>query len=59
MNFTRLLQAPPNSFFLFGPRGVGKSTWVKEELRPDFKINLFKKRVSVCDSDASVVVYIL
>ena len=28
----RLLKFPERSFFLFGPRGVGKSTWLKEVL---------------------------
>lgn len=31
---TRLLQRPNRSFFLFGPRGTGKSTWLQEVL-PD------------------------
>ena len=31
---TRLLKLPDRSFFLFGPRGVGKTTWLKEVL-PD------------------------
>lgn len=31
---TRLLKIPDLSFFLFGPRGVGKTTWLKEVL-PD------------------------
>ena len=31
---TRLLKVPDISFFLFGPRGVGKTTWLKEVL-PD------------------------
>jgi len=31
---TRLLKVPDLSFFLFGPRGVGKTTWLKEVL-PD------------------------
>lgn len=26
----RILTAPEHSFFLFGPRGIGKSTWLKE-----------------------------
>jgi len=26
----RLLRAPERSFFLFGPRGVGKSTWLRQ-----------------------------
>lgn len=30
--FKRLLRAPDHSFFLFGPRGVGKSTWLKNIL---------------------------
>lgn len=33
--YPRLLQPPPKqSFFLFGPRGVGKTAWVREQL-PD------------------------
>jgi predicted AAA+ superfamily ATPase len=28
----RLLAAPARSFFLFGPRGTGKSTWLRERL---------------------------
>ena len=28
----RLLKVPERSFFLFGPRGVGKSTWLKDVL---------------------------
>lgn len=31
---SRLLKPPDRSFFLFGPRGVGKSTWLKQVL-PD------------------------
>ncbi|MBN2551739.1 MAG: ATP-binding protein, partial [Spirochaetales bacterium] len=27
--YTRLLQKPGNSIFLFGPRGTGKSTWIR------------------------------
>jgi len=27
--FTRLLNIPRDSFFLFGPRGTGKSTWIQ------------------------------
>jgi len=30
--YSRLLKPPKNkSFFLFGPRGTGKTTWVKSE----------------------------
>ncbi|MCC7519943.1 MAG: ATP-binding protein [Verrucomicrobiae bacterium] len=32
--FTRLLTLPQHSFFLFGPRGTGKTTWLKQAL-PD------------------------
>jgi predicted AAA+ superfamily ATPase len=28
--YARLLKKPNNSIFLFGPRGTGKSTWIKE-----------------------------
>jgi len=29
--YTRLFQAPQSSFFLFGLRGSGKSTWARQE----------------------------
>lgn len=33
--FRRLAKVPPNrSFFLFGARGTGKSTWLREQLPP-------------------------
>lgn len=32
--YTRRLQAPERSFFLFGPRGTGKTTWLRQVL-PD------------------------
>ncbi len=28
-DYPRLLDPPRASFFLFGPRGVGKSTWLR------------------------------
>ena len=31
-HIARLLKLPNRSFFLFGPRGVGKTTWLKEVL---------------------------
>jgi predicted AAA+ superfamily ATPase len=31
----RLLRMPEKSFFVFGPRGVGKSTWLRQVLPPD------------------------
>lgn len=30
------------SYFLFGPRGTGKSTWIKEVFRPDVYIDLLE-----------------
>ena len=30
--FPRLLPLPSSSFFLFGPRGTGKSSWVRAQL---------------------------
>ncbi|MBU4201367.1 MAG: AAA family ATPase [Verrucomicrobia bacterium] len=36
----RLLRAPQRSFFLFGPRGIGKSTWLKEVLRTAVYVDL-------------------
>lgn len=34
-HYHRLLKLPSGSFFLFGPRGVGKSTWLREILPPN------------------------
>lgn len=36
----RILEAPPGSFFLFGPRGTGKSTWLRTVLPEAHTINL-------------------
>lgn len=30
--FARRMRVPPRSFFLFGPRGTGKTTWLKRNL---------------------------
>jgi predicted AAA+ superfamily ATPase len=30
--FTRRAQLPDRSFFLFGPRGTGKTTWLRQAL---------------------------
>jgi uncharacterized protein len=38
--FPRLLQPPKRSFFLFGPRGTGKSTWVKAGLPKAIRLDL-------------------
>jgi predicted AAA+ superfamily ATPase len=36
----RLVRPPAQSFFLFGPRGSGKSTWVRHELPKAARIDL-------------------
>lgn len=36
----RFLPAPNKSFFLFGPRGTGKSTWTQEAFRDALRIDL-------------------
>lgn len=36
----RLLKTPSQSFFLFGPRGTGKSTWVAERYPRAERIDL-------------------
>ena len=38
--FQRLLKKPDRSFFLFGPRGVGKSTWLKHALPKAYFLDL-------------------
>jgi len=30
--YARLLEVPRGSFFLFGPRGTGKSTWLRQRI---------------------------
>jgi predicted AAA+ superfamily ATPase len=36
----RLLRRPDRSFFLFGPRGTGKSTWLQQELPEAYRLDL-------------------
>lgn len=38
--FTRTLTRPSNAFFLFGPRGTGKSTWTRSRLPDALVVNL-------------------
>lgn len=38
--FARDLPVPGSSFFLFGPRGTGKSTWVRSNLADALVVNL-------------------
>lgn len=44
MTSQRILKKPEKSFFLLGPRATGKSTWLKEQVKPDFIIDLLKAR---------------
>ncbi|MEW6374743.1 MAG: hypothetical protein AB1502_03005 [Thermodesulfobacteriota bacterium] len=37
----RLLRCPERSFFLFGPRGTGKSTWLGQVLPEAVRFDLF------------------
>jgi predicted AAA+ superfamily ATPase len=38
--FPRTLRRPATSFFLFGPRGTGKSTWIRTSLDDAYVVNL-------------------
>jgi predicted AAA+ superfamily ATPase len=40
--YTRLLPVPRSSFFLFGPRGTGKSTWIRSHFEDVFVVNLLE-----------------
>jgi len=41
--YSRLIQPPPNkSFFLFGPRGTGKTTWVQSNFPNSVYIDLLE-----------------
>ena len=42
MPYKRDLKVPAQSFFLFGPRGTGKSTWLREQFMPDLTVDLLK-----------------
>ena len=43
--YGRLLEAPAQSFFLFGMRGVGKSTWVRAALPDAVYLDLLDERL--------------
>ncbi len=45
MNFIRKLQSPTKSFFLFGPRAVGKSTWLKSNFTEYAHFDLLRNDV--------------
>ena len=42
--YTRSLPLPNRSFFLFGPRGTGKTTWLRQQLRSAHWVDLFVER---------------
>lgn len=42
--FTRLLPLPERTFFLFGPRGTGKTTWLRQVLPEALWVNLLLER---------------
>lgn len=45
VSIQRSLLAPKNSFFLFGARGVGKSTWLKKNFPQTLSYNLLDQRL--------------
>jgi predicted AAA+ superfamily ATPase len=44
VRFRRQINLPNKSFLLLGPRGTGKSTWLRSVLKPDLEIDLLKHR---------------
>lgn len=44
MSYQRVLTPPKQSFFLFGPRGTGKSTWLRDVFKPQLRIDLLSSR---------------
>ncbi len=42
--YTRILKVHSGSFFLFGPRGTGKSTWIRENFKNATVYNLLNSR---------------
>lgn len=45
--YTRQLNAPRSAFFLFGPRGTGKSTWLRTTFADPLTINLLPASTSL------------
>src|SRR3990167_4312980 len=45
MDFKRLLKAPAQSFFLFGPRATGKSTWLRRTYPNSLHIDLLRNDI--------------
>lgn len=46
-SFSRLLSVPDRSFFLFGPRATGKSTWLRTVLPTARRLDLLDARLTV------------
>jgi predicted AAA+ superfamily ATPase len=42
---SRFFKLPAQSFFLFGPRGTGKSTWLRHELPGALFVDLLRPEV--------------
>lgn len=47
MNTPRIYEIPSKSFFLFGPRGVGKSTWIQAMKKYDISIDLLHQKTFI------------
>jgi predicted AAA+ superfamily ATPase len=43
VSYNRITTLPPTSFFLFGPRGVGKSTWARTKLTKAHRFDLLNE----------------
>jgi predicted AAA+ superfamily ATPase len=41
----RKIKAPKESFFLFGPRGTGKSTWLKWAYPDALRVDLLNREI--------------
>lgn len=47
MLYKRRLVKPDKAFFLFGPRGTGKSTWLRQNFPDAYRIDLLSSRVNL------------
>ena len=45
MKYQRFFKAPQQSYFLFGPRGTGKSTWLKQNYPNAYWIDLLDPEI--------------
>ena len=45
-SLSRLLDPPAGSFFLFGPRGTGKTTWLEQRLPSALRVDLLDPETS-------------